>query len=112
MNTTSAEREQLESVRVPSRRPRDEEATTAEGQIVFELPLQEPHHLHGFILEDWARQLCRVEAAMSAMASGRLSEFGHQLDDIGTGTIAYVLGMSFAPDWTLTQLKSLGVRVS
>ena len=49
---------------------------------------------------------------MSAMASGRLSEFGHQLDDIGTGTIAYVLGMSFAPDWTLTQLKSLGVRVS
>ena len=63
VNTTSAEREQLESVRVPSRRPRDEEATTAEGQIVFELPLQEPHHLHRFILEDWARQLCRVEGS-------------------------------------------------
>ncbi len=45
---------------VHSRRPLDEEANSAEGQIVFELPLQEPHHLHGFILEDWARQLCSV----------------------------------------------------
>ncbi len=53
--------EQLECTPYTRRRPRDEEASAAEGPILFQLPVWEPHHLHGFILEDWARQLCRVE---------------------------------------------------
>ena len=35
-------------------RPRVGEGSSAEGQIVFQLPVWEPHHLHGVILKDWA----------------------------------------------------------
>ena len=74
--------EQWECTTYTRRRPLSGEATAAEGQILFQLPVGEPHHLSASTLESWARQLRSAERKIAREGAGRLSEFGPQLDDI------------------------------